>query len=333
MLTFKASPITLANGTQFIAANFSDKVNKAIAKAIADGDISRTGLEQELEDDGSGNMIPVDSSYYITDIATFEGFLVATDKDYAAVVQQTTQLNTSDSQVWLVSEKDKYKLLTIADDVRLTAKVLRYHVSFSGTQVVGVSLSFQAVIGKELVNGTALISGSYIQGITKKDINAANLLNWADENLKDKIVALKSRTATKGLTAYFKDQSRLNDSEKKAFSKISDKSSIYKNDKGQIGFVHRVSNTSYTFVAVASTTEEQQHTTMVNSLSALQIKVVEKEQMSAVDLRNRDEENRIDADSIEHHLATAKRLFDKNLINNEQYTKRVDDLLTKFGLN
>jgi len=332
MVTFKSSPITLANGTQFIAANFSDKVGKAIAKAIADGDINRTGLEQELEDDGSGTMVPVDGSYIITDTTAFEAFLVAADKDYAAVVQQTTQLNTSDSQVWLVSEKDKYKLLTVADDIRLTAKVLRYHVSYSGTQIVGVNMSFQAVIGKELINGTALISGSYIQAITKKDVNSANLLDWADNNLKDKIVALRSRTAVKGETGYFKDQSRLNESEKKAYTKISDKSNVLKNDKGQIGFVHRVTNTSYVFLAIASTTEEQQHNAMVNSLSALQIKIVEKEAIDNVELKTLGERNRIETETIEHHINTAKRMLANGVITTEQFNTRVSNLLEKYGM-
>jgi hypothetical protein len=330
MVTFKMAPV--ATNGKFIASSFSEKANKAIAKAIADGNISLTGLEQEFEDDGTGNMVPVDGEYTISDTATFEAFLIAADKDYAAVVNANTQLNQSESQVWLVSDKDKYRLLDINDDIRLTAKVLRYHVSFSGNQIVGVSISFQAVIGKELTNGTALISASYIQSIMKKDVTSANLLTWANENLKDKIVALRSRTAVKGETTYYREISRLTETEKKAYTKIVDKSTVMRNDKGLIGFIHRVTNTSYVFLATASTTEEQQHTTMVNSLSALTIKVVEKEAMDKVELSSLAERQKIQSQDIKNQIAVAKMMLNDGDITADQYAKRVDSLLNNFGM-
>jgi hypothetical protein len=157
------------------------------------------------------------------------------------------------------------------------------------------------------------------------------MLAYADENLKDAVIVLGSRTTVADHTAYYRELSKLNELESKAYKAVN-KTDVMVNDRGLIGFVHRVSNTSFTFTSLASTTEKLQFDTMVSRLSELSIKVTEKAALDGVELQTLGERNRIESETIEHHLNTAKRMLNNGVITTEQYNVRVSNLLEKYGM-
>lgn len=330
MLTFKNAPLAITRNGKFISADYSAKVGKAIAAAIAAGDISKTGLISETVDDGNGVMIPVDGSYLIDNVETLSKFISEADSEYKMEIQTNPTAN-KESKVWLtgmpVTELSRVS-------TKITGKVVRAHVSYDKTKVFGVSLTLQVIEGTELnTQITALISADYLKPILTAegvDMNIETLKKWAT-TIIEKHVILGYRQLVEDKTGYFKPLSALNPNESKAYA-ASDKTKVMKNADGHVGFIHRTSARTYTWTSFASDTETAQYETDLSNLNSLKLKENEKRTLGRVDNELLDDKNRINADALLHHMNTAKKMFDNKFIDKTQYDERVAKLLSDYGI-
>lgn len=330
MIGFENSALTVSNNSVIAGTEFGDNVAKLIAKAVADGKLDTIGIEKDMEDDGNGGL-QESGQFEIVNEKLFADFIAANANMKIKAAAAPQPANNSAAKVWLKNDTGVVELPRTT--TKVTGKVLRYHVSMLDGRALGLSITFQTVINGIVKNdNTALISADYLKPILKNEATAANMLNWADKELKEAVIILGSRTTIAGQTAYFREQAKLNELEKAAFKAVTNKSDIKMNDRGYIGFVHRVSNTSYTFTSVASATEKLQFDTMVSRLSELSIKVTEKEALDNVELKTLGERNRIETETIEHHINTAKRMLANGVITTEQFNTRVSNLLEKYGM-